>query len=65
VNIMLFYNTDFWPALWAILGGAAALTVLVSLLIATVPAPRRHHRPHTPPPVRHEMLAGGSPSRGR
>jgi hypothetical protein len=39
---MLFYGTDLWPALLAVIGGGAALTVLLSLLIATAPLPRRH-----------------------
>jgi len=38
-------SSNFWPLFWAVIGGGAALTVLVSLLVATVPLPRRHRRP--------------------
>ena len=45
---MLIFATDFWPLFWTINGGAALLTVLLSLLIATFsPAwfqPHRRHR---------------------
>jgi hypothetical protein len=44
----MFYNTDFLPQVLAILGAAAALTVLLSLLVAVVPLPRRRQRPHAP-----------------
>jgi hypothetical protein len=44
---MLNFGPDFWPLFWAIMGGAAVLTVALSLLIATItPAsfrPRRRH----------------------
>jgi hypothetical protein len=43
----MFYNTDIWPVLLAVIGGMAALTVLVSLLIAAVPLPRRHRQQPT------------------
>lgn len=44
---MLSFATDFWPLFWTITGGAALLTALLSMLIATV-APagfRPRHRP--------------------
>jgi hypothetical protein len=54
---MLSYAPDFWPLFWGIIGGAAALTVVLSLLAASLPLPRwprrrpatvvemaRHHR---------------------
>ncbi len=44
---MLSFGPDFWPLFWAIMGGAAALTVALSLLIATItPASFRPQRRH-------------------
>jgi hypothetical protein len=37
-------SANFWPLFWAVIGGGAALTVLLSLLVATVPLPRPHRR---------------------
>jgi hypothetical protein len=44
---MLTFATDFWPLFWTLLGGAAALTVLCSVLIAM-----RSRQPQ-PVPVQH------------
>jgi hypothetical protein len=33
---MLSFATDFWPLFWTITGGAALLTALLSVLIATI-----------------------------
>ena len=33
---MLSIATDFWPLFWTIIGGAALLTALLSVLIATI-----------------------------
>ena len=38
---MLFSGTDLWPLLWLIVGCGSVVTVALSLLIATVPVPRR------------------------
>ena len=38
---MLFSGTDLWPLLWLIVGCGSVVTVVLSLLIATVPAHRR------------------------
>jgi hypothetical protein len=48
---MLFSGTDLWPLLWLIVGCGSVVTVVLSLLIATVPAPRR--RPHRQPAARY------------
>ena len=45
---MLSFGADFWPLFWAIMGGAAVLTVALSLLIATItPAGFRPQRRRT------------------
>ena len=42
---MLSFATDFWPLFWTIIGGAALLTALLSVLIATIsPAAFRPRR---------------------
>lgn len=42
---MLSIATDFWPLFWTIIGGAALLTALLSVLIATIsPAGSRPRR---------------------
>jgi hypothetical protein len=42
---MLSIATDFWPLFWTIIGGAALLTGLLSVLIATIsPAGSRPRR---------------------
>jgi hypothetical protein len=42
---MLTFATDFWPLFWTITGGAALLTALLSVLIATIsPAAFRPRR---------------------
>ena len=33
---MFSFATDFWPLFWMIIGGAALLTALLSVLIATI-----------------------------
>jgi hypothetical protein len=50
---MLSFAADFWPVFWAIIGAGALITVVLSVLIATIsPAgarPRRGHQlPVTP-----------------
>jgi hypothetical protein len=40
---LFFYGTDFWPELWTIVGGSAALVVLLSLVIAAIPLSRQGH----------------------
>ena len=44
---MLTFATDFWPLFWTVLGSAAALAVLCTVMIATlgtqpVPVPVEH-----------------------
>ena len=36
---MLFYGAHFWPQLWAVIGDGAALTMVLSLFVATVRRP--------------------------
>ena len=44
---MLSFAADFWPLFWTILGGAALVTVALSLLVATFsPTWFRSHRRH-------------------
>ncbi len=40
---MLFLNADFWPLFWAVIGGGAGLTAVLSLFASTA------HRPHRSP----------------
>jgi len=46
---MLSFASDFWPVFWTVIGGAALLTVALSLLVALFsPAwfrPRRRQQP--------------------
>jgi hypothetical protein len=56
---MLFLHADFWPLFWAVIGGGAGLTGLLTLFAAgTSPSHRRQApapRPAevTPAPRRH------------
>ena len=44
---MLSLASDFWPLFWTITGGAALVTVILSVLVATFsPAWLRSRRPH-------------------
>ena len=49
---MLSFASDFWPLFWTIIGAAALLTVLASLLVAVF-SPEwfrsRRHQPAGPP----------------
>jgi hypothetical protein len=46
---MLSFAADFWPLFWVITGGAALVTVVLSLLVATFsPAWFRSHQRHQP-----------------
>jgi hypothetical protein len=42
---MLFLNADFWPLFWAVIGGGAGLTALLSLVVATAGQAHRHQAP--------------------
>jgi hypothetical protein len=53
---MLLRGTDLWPLLWLIVGCGSVVTVVLSLLIATVPVPRRRPR-RQPAAARHELMA--------
>ncbi len=54
---MLSFGAEFWPLFWAIIGGAAVLTVALSVLIGTItPAGFRPRRQH--PAVAPAELAG-------
>jgi hypothetical protein len=44
---MLFLNADFWPLFWAVIGGGAGLTAMLSLFATT--AQRPHHAPTAVP----------------
>ncbi len=44
---MLSNVSSFWPLFWGVLGGGAALTVLLPALLADAPLPRRHGRTAT------------------
>lgn len=54
---MLSTSADFWPLFWGLIGGGAALTVLVTLFVATLPARPVRRRPS-------EAAAGTAPGRG-
>jgi hypothetical protein len=38
---MLFLNADFWPLFWAVIGGGAGLTAVLSLFASTAQRPHR------------------------
>lgn len=63
---MLFFGSDFWPQFWTVIGGGAALTVVLSLIIAMVPSWRRpsRHQPAVVVPSRragaHERLVAAN-----
>jgi hypothetical protein len=42
---MLTFSSDFWPLFWTILGSGAALTVVLTALIAVLPRYKRHGTP--------------------
>jgi hypothetical protein len=42
---MLYLNVDFWPLFWAVIGGGAGLTALLSLVVATAGQAHRHQAP--------------------
>jgi hypothetical protein len=44
---MLFLNADFWPLFWAVIGGGAGLTAVLSLFATT--APPLHRAPTARP----------------
>jgi hypothetical protein len=41
---MVFSGTDLWPLLLLVVGCGSVITVVLSLLIATIPVPRRQPR---------------------
>jgi hypothetical protein len=45
---MLTYATDFWPLFWTIIGSGAALTVLLSVLVAIFSPTWFQSRRHQP-----------------
>jgi hypothetical protein len=58
---MLSFVSDFWPLFWAIIGSGAALTVLLSIAVATYRAswlrPSRSRRHELA--IVHHLLAAG------
>ena len=42
---MLFLHADFWPLFWAVIGGGAGLTGLLSLAAATMGQDHRRQAP--------------------
>jgi hypothetical protein len=46
----MFFNSDFWPLFWGILGAGFAVTAMVSLLVASIRLPRVHRRATTKRP---------------
>jgi hypothetical protein len=62
-RLMLFLAPDFWPWFWAILAAGAALTIVISAVVATVSLPRigSRHLPHTPA-TPHPAVGKPSPS---
>jgi hypothetical protein len=57
---MLTYAADFWPLFWAIVGGGAVLTVLMSLLVATF-SPSWFGRPGRKQAGSHAQLTPAGP----
>ncbi len=57
---MLNYSSDFWPLFWTIIGSGAALTVVLSALIAVLPARKGHgtHAAAVPAPAGHDDFDG-------
>jgi hypothetical protein len=65
---MLSFAPDFWPLFWTILGGAALVSVVLSLLAAAFsPAWFRPHHRHQPAstPAGPAGRQAGHPHRGR
>jgi hypothetical protein len=65
---MLFLNADFWPLFWAVIGGGAGLTAVLSLFAGTVQRP--HRAPVSLPvetgaPRAHEPVPHGNHERDR
>lgn len=54
---MLATSAEFWPLFWGLIGGGAALTVVLTLFVATVPV-RRVRR------LRATAAAGRAPGKG-
>lgn len=53
---MLSFAADFWPLFWTITGGAALVTVVLSLLVATFsPTWFRSLQRHQPTPAPAEL----------
>ena len=42
---MLSFSSDFWPLFWTVIGGGAAVTVVLSALVARLPRPARRRLP--------------------
>ncbi len=57
---MLTYSSDFWPLFWTVIGGGAALTVILTALIAFLP----HARNRGTSPAAVHTLAGHDGSDG-
>jgi hypothetical protein len=56
---MLLRGTDLWPLLWLVIGCGSVVTVVLSLFIATVPAPRRRPRRQPAPNRHHDDAVSG------
>ena len=56
---MLNYGADFWPLFFAVIGGAAVLTVLACLLVARF-SPAWFRRGHHQPQAGRHLTAVGS-----
>jgi hypothetical protein len=57
---MLNYSSDFWPLFWTIIGSGAALTVVLSALIAVLPWRTGHgtHATTAAAPADHDDFDG-------